>query len=66
MRRTKECSCNHGIFDFSLVEFMVNKSRIELRCRKCNGIIGWWDEQGTKKIMPIKRVWSEEECLTMR
>ena len=65
MRRTKECNCNHGIFDFSLVEFMVNNSRIELRCRKCNGIVGWWDAQCTK-IMPNKRVWSEEECLAMR
>ena len=29
--------------------------------------MGWWDEPPrTKKIMPFKRVWSEEECLAMR
>jgi hypothetical protein len=66
MRQTKVCSCNHQIFDFSLIEFMVNDYKIELRCRKCNGIVGWWDERGTKKITPIKRTWSKDECLAMR
>jgi hypothetical protein len=29
--------------------------------------MGWWDEMPhIKKIMPFKRAWSEEECLTMR
>ena len=39
---------------------------LELSFAVVNGIVGWWNEQGTKKIMPIKRVWSEEECLAMR
>ena len=29
--------------------------------------MGWWDEPSrTKKIMPFKRAWSEEECFAMR
>jgi len=47
--------------------FKISDSRIELRCSRCHGLMGWWDEQPrTKKIMPWKRAWSEEECLAMR
>ena len=42
------------------VEFMINGSRIELRCRKCNSMVGWW-HIFTDKIMPVKRARSEEE-----
>jgi len=60
----KECRCNHGVINFSSVELVINGSRIELRCRKCNDMVGWW-HTFTNKIMPIKP-WSEEECLAMK
>ena len=41
-------------------------TRTELRYGRCHGLVGWWDESPrTKKIMPFKRAWSEEECLAM-
>ena len=47
--------------------FKISDSRTELRCSRCHGLMGWWDEPSrTKKIMPFKRAWSEEECLAMR
>jgi hypothetical protein len=47
--------------------FKINGSRIELRCGKCNGLLTWWmDSTNTKKIVPAKRVWSEEERRSMR
>ena len=48
--------------------FKISDSRTELRCSRCKGLMGWWDEgpSRTKKIMPFKRGWSEEECLAMR
>ena len=61
----EECNCNRGIINFRSIRFMINGSRIELRCRKCNRMVGWWYTQA-KKIMPIKRLWSKAECLAMR
>ena len=66
MRWTEEeCSCNHGIINFRAIRFMINGSRIELRCRKCNHMVGWW-HIFTERIMPLKRTWSEEERKAMR
>jgi hypothetical protein len=64
-RNNKEHRCNHGVINFNSVEFMINDSRIELRCRKCNNMVGWW-HIFAEKIKPIKRAWSEEECLAMK
>ena len=64
MRRNKECKCNHRIINFRHVKFKIDGSRIKLKCTKCKHLIGWWHIQ-TEKIMPIKRAWSKEECLTM-
>jgi len=47
------------------MELVINGSSMELRCRICNGIFGWWIGS-TKKIRPIGRSWSEEECFAMR
>jgi hypothetical protein len=65
MRRNKECDCNRGIANYKSVKFEINDSSLELKCIVCNGLIGWWDGP-TKKITPLKRKWSEDECLTMR
>jgi hypothetical protein len=47
--------------------FKISDSRTELRCSRCRGLMGWWDEPSrAKKIMPFKRAWSEEECLAMK
>lgn len=65
----EECNCNHGIINFRSIRFMINGSRIELRCRKCNRkcnrMIGWW-HVFTEKIMPLRQAWSEEERKAMR
>ena len=46
---------------------MISDSRIGLRCGRCKGLMGWWDAPPrTRKILPFKRAWSEEECLVMR
>jgi hypothetical protein len=58
----KECNCNRGIINFRSIRFMINDSRIELRCRKFNRMAGWW-HIFTNKIMSLsdhgltKNVW---------
>ena len=68
LQQTKECTCNLWMIAPRKIEFFnVSASRTELRCSKCNGLIGVWDRQPpTIKILPFKRDWSEEECLAMR
>jgi hypothetical protein len=61
----KECKCNRGIINFKHIRLKTDGSRIELKCTKCESLIGWWNTQ-TEKILPIKRKWSYEECLTLR
>lgn len=65
---TEDCICSRWITESKTLEFYkISSSRTELRCSRCKGLIGWWDEPPrTKKIMPFKRAWSEEECLAMR
>jgi hypothetical protein len=63
MPLTKECICDRT--NSNTAEFMIIGSRIELRCRKCNGVIRWWNEDNKKNI-PLRRAWSDEECSTMR
>jgi hypothetical protein len=46
------------------VEFVIIGSKIELRCRQCNGVIKWWNED-TKKIRPLRHSWSDEERSAM-
>ncbi len=65
MRRNKECGCNRSNTSYESVKFEINESSLELKCIIYNGLIGWWDGP-TKKIMPLKRTWSEEESLAMR
>jgi hypothetical protein len=65
MRRTKECDCNRVITNYKSVKFEINESNIVLKCIICNGLVGWWDGP-TKKIVPLKRKWSQDECLAMR
>jgi hypothetical protein len=64
-REEEKCNCNRGIIDFRSVRFGTNGSRMELRCRKCNRMVGWW-HIFTEKIMPLRRTWSEEERKAMR
>jgi hypothetical protein len=65
---TEDCTCSRRLPDCTPVEFFkISNSRTELRCGRCHGLMGWYDESPrTKKIMPFKRAWSEEECLAMR
>ncbi|HEY0580421.1 MAG TPA: hypothetical protein VGC75_06910 [Candidatus Nitrosocosmicus sp.] len=47
--------------------FKISDSRTEIRCSRCHGLIGWWDEPSrVRKIMPSKREWTTNECLDMR
>lgn len=67
MRQIKECSCSPGTTSIRSVKFDIIGSRIELECNECHGIVGWWEEPvHTAKLMPLKRKWSEEECMAMR
>ena len=61
----KKCTCDREMSDTNVIEFIIIGSRIELRCNRCNDMIGWWHDL-TKKIMPCRRAWSHEECLAMR
>ena len=65
MRRNKESVCNRGITNSESVKFEINESSLELKCIICDGLIGWWDGPA-KKLVPLKRKWSEDECLAMR
>jgi hypothetical protein len=68
MRQIKECDCSPGTTKLRSVKINMIGSRIELECTKCNGIVEWWCEDSvhTRKLMPLKRKWSEEECQAMR
>jgi hypothetical protein len=63
--KEEECNCNHGIINFRSIRFTINGSRMELRCRKCNQMVGWW-HIFTEKVMPLRQTWSEEERKAMR
>ena len=65
MPRTKECICDWRMTKSNTAEFTIIGSRIQLRCRECNGVIKWWNEDN-KKIKPLRRSWSDEECSSMR
>jgi hypothetical protein len=68
MHWTEDCICNRSLAKFKTTEFFeISNSRVELRCSKCKGLMGLWDESSqARKIMPFKRAWNEEECLAMR
>ena len=68
MHWTEDCVCNRQMRDSKTIEFFkISASRTALRCSRCHGLMGWWDEPShATKIMPIKRDWSKEECLAMR
>jgi hypothetical protein len=57
--------CNSAMIQSNALEFQINDSRIELRCKRCNGQISWW-RVSTKEFVPLRRTWSEEECVSMR
>lgn len=68
---TDDCICDWWMTSSKIIEFFkINASRTELRCGRCHGLIGWCDNgpaqtrKMKKKIMPFKRTWSEEECLS--
>ena len=65
MQWTEKEECNHRIINFRSIRFMINNSRIELRCRKCNLMIGWW-HIFIEKVMPLRQTWSEEARKAMR
>ena len=51
----------------SKTEFHKRGNLTELRCDKCNGLIGWVDDSiQAKKIIPLKRPWSYKEQLAMK
>lgn len=62
---SKECTCDREMSDTNAREFVIIGSRIDLQCKKCNGMIGWWHDL-TKKIVPPRRALSHEERLAMR
>jgi hypothetical protein len=72
MSRSEDCVCKLGAkwrksSSKQTKYFKINGSRIELRCGKCNGLLTWWmDSTNTKKIVPAKRGWSEEERRSMQ
>lgn len=66
LQRNEKCTCDSWEAS-RMVEYKISASRTEVRCGRCNGIVGWLDEPSpVKKIIPVKRAWSEEECLAMR
>jgi hypothetical protein len=69
MHWTEDCICNRWkVTGMKTIDFFkISDSRTELRCSRCRGLMGWWDEPShAKKTMPFKRAWSEEECLAMK
>ncbi|MDQ2685555.1 MAG: hypothetical protein M3Y25_06905 [Thermoproteota archaeon] len=69
MRWIKNCDCKRWEFDSSkTIEFFkISESRTELRCSRCKGLMGWWDEPSkAKKIVPVRREWSYEERLSFK
>jgi hypothetical protein len=67
MWQIKECNCSPGATSIRSVKSNIVGSRIDLECTKCHGIVGWREEPvHTRKLVPFKRKWSEEECQAMR
>ena len=69
MHWVKNCDCDrHGVDPTRIIEFFkISESRTELRCSKCKGLMGWWDEPSrAKKIRPEKREWSHKQRLFLR
>ncbi|MGE0390111.1 MAG: hypothetical protein AB7P13_08250 [Candidatus Nitrosocosmicus sp.] len=69
MHWIKNCDCNRlGLGMPKTIEFFkISKSRTQLRCSRCKGLMGWWDEPPqVKKIRPEKRDWSYQERLSLR
>ncbi|MGC1132729.1 MAG: hypothetical protein WA941_07895 [Nitrososphaeraceae archaeon] len=67
MPRNKVCTCNGEMTNSNTFEFIIEGSKIELRCRRCRGLAAWWNlSPKEKKIIPSKRTWSREERLAMR
>ena len=64
--RNNKSECSHWIIDLKPIDLIIiNKPAKELRCVKCDTLVGWWDIT-TNKIKPIRRAWSKVEKLAMR
>jgi hypothetical protein len=62
MSNPEDCFCKtDGVWHKRMEYFMINGSRIELRCGNCNGLVNWWMEHPR----PAKRERSEKEYETM-
>jgi hypothetical protein len=68
MSNPEDCFCKtDGVWHKRMEYFMINGSRIELRCCNCNGLVNWWMEHPrTRNIIPAKRGWSDEDRRVMR
>jgi hypothetical protein len=56
--------CNHFIAELETTKLMYAKE-MAIKCIRCGTMIGWW-QLSTGKIMPIRRSWTEQECLALR
>jgi hypothetical protein len=53
------------VINYKLI--VISDSRVELRCSRCNGLVGLWDEPlRAKKLISSEQAWSEEERQSMR
>lgn len=75
------CSCPKGA-SLIIETFKVSDTRVDLRCKRCNGLVGWWDDDANpsaqhnnnnnnnkppkKKLTPPHRDWSLSEAESMR
>jgi hypothetical protein len=67
MPRSKVCRCDYEVTKSNRFEFKIKDSIIELRCRRCTGLVTWWNvSPKANKMMPSKRAWYHEERLAMR
>jgi hypothetical protein len=65
MKKNK-IECNHRITNFRPIMAGDSARAVkEIKCIECDSVIGWW-HIATKKIAPIRRSWTKEECLTLR
>lgn len=69
------CSCPRNA-SLVIEPFKVSNTRTELRCRRCGGLLGWWDDdddeqkqkqkQKQRKLMIPRRDWTLSEAESLR
>lgn len=65
-RFNEDCICERGSPKV-LDTLVISKTRTNLICTRCRGIVGWWDFESNFKLKSREErgIWSQEELATL-